>query len=571
MKFALFLCSFLSFYFFYAQNTPEQNILDVSYEVYEDSIKKYNRVDTTKAISAAKLYIKKAKKEGDLKKEWKGLYYISNIYRYHKYYELSNSVSDSMLSLCKEFGFYDKMVETYLLKSISSEPVKFKRNIGYMYIALNIARKYNYEYLEYKVKRRISNILLIVKDDITSIKLNKEILLFIKNKKDTLKNKKIDVDVHFKGTCNFLVKNYINLKIEDSANYYNNILKSKLFKEGNKDAYFEREFYLNKSEISFIKDDYDLAEEHLNNSLEYANPNDPIGREFQKAYLLGRIAFKEKKYNECINIIESHLEINSCVTDNEGMFTKDCYQYLGQSYKELNNYEKASFYYEMHINSILEFEKLRGKTIDKYKVDESLRFQDEIKQLKQKKKEQKNKVNITVTIAFLVFLSFIIYFFYNRRKNKQKLNKLLITINNNKPIRSNNVKKSFVVKDVSISIKEETIKKIEKGLDKLEQEKYFLKPDCSAPNIAKKLKTNANYVSKVIKQKYHKKFNVYINDLRINYAITRLKEDSKFRSYSIESISKELGYKSADTFTKHFKQATGVLPSKYIKNNNYLP
>ncbi len=74
----------------------------------------------------------------------------------------------------------------------------------------------------------------------------------------------------------------------------------------------------------------------------------------------------------------------------------------------------------------------------------------------------------------------------------------------------------------------------------------------------------------MINAHHQKNFNTYINDLRINYAILKLKEDTRFRSYSIQSISEDIGYKSPDSFTKYFKKRTGLLPSVYIKKLNLI-
>jgi AraC-like DNA-binding protein len=65
-------------------------------------------------------------------------------------------------------------------------------------------------------------------------------------------------------------------------------------------------------------------------------------------------------------------------------------------------------------------------------------------------------------------------------------------------------------------------------------------------------------------------FNTYLNNLRIHYAIQRLKNDKIFRSYTVQAISEELGYKSSNTFTKAFKKETGLLPSYYIRELTLL-
>ena len=117
----------------------------------------------------------------------------------------------------------------------------------------------------------------------------------------------------------------------------------------------------------------------------------------------------------------------------------------------------------------------------------------------------------------------------------------------------------------STEVPEETKQQILEGLKKLEKQEYYLKQECNSYNVAKKINTNTSYLSKVINSHYGINFNTYINDLRINYTIVRLKNDVIFRSYSIQSIAEEVGYKSADSFTKYFKKDTGLNPSFYIK------
>jgi len=117
-----------------------------------------------------------------------------------------------------------------------------------------------------------------------------------------------------------------------------------------------------------------------------------------------------------------------------------------------------------------------------------------------------------------------------------------------------------------INIDDQKVSDIIKRLDKLEEQEYFLKSCCSLGTMAKKVKTNATYLSWVIRTYKEKSFNVYINRLRIEYVLKRLKKDKKFRFFSIESISLEIGYKSNTSFVKHFKAKTGLNPSYYIKD-----
>jgi len=107
-----------------------------------------------------------------------------------------------------------------------------------------------------------------------------------------------------------------------------------------------------------------------------------------------------------------------------------------------------------------------------------------------------------------------------------------------------------------------------KDLEKFEQGDLFTKPNCTLSFLAKKLNTNTSYLSQIINHYKEKSYPDYLTDLRIKYVLKRLKDDSLFRAYSIKSIATEIGYKSAKSFSKAFKNATGIYPSYYIKNLN---
>ncbi len=180
----------------------------------------------------------------------------------------------------------------------------------------------------------------------------------------------------------------------------------------------------------------------------------------------------------------------------------------------------------------------------------------------------------------LLFLSFFGVLFVGYRKNEkinQEKQTVLFDKINNLMIDQSEAEKelSFVKSSTAIDnenevcrkskIDEKQVKAILSKLEELQEKKYYLRQDCTLHNLAKKLKTNTAYLSKIINSELGKSFSAYINELRINYAIVELERNSRLRSYSISAIADEIGYKSPDSFSKYFKEFTGVSPSVYIR------
>lgn len=80
--------------------------------------------------------------------------------------------------------------------------------------------------------------------------------------------------------------------------------------------------------------------------------------------------------------------------------------------------------------------------------------------------------------------------------------------------------------------------------------------------VAATLHLNKDYFGKVIKQKTGQSFKSLYNLIKMDYAKTLIKSGK----YKVYEISEQLGYASADYFTKLFKNTTGVTPAEYKKS-----
>ncbi|SIP94944.1 helix-turn-helix domain-containing protein [Chryseobacterium sp. RU33C] len=118
---------------------------------------------------------------------------------------------------------------------------------------------------------------------------------------------------------------------------------------------------------------------------------------------------------------------------------------------------------------------------------------------------------------------------------------------------------------IPLIIDNELVNQILKKLEDLESGKKFLSNNFKLSNLAKQLNTNTAYLSQIINQHKGMSFSEYVNDLRIDYIVSELQNNSVLRKYTIQTMSKEAGYKSTTTFISAFKKKTMTTPSEYIR------
>lgn len=121
--------------------------------------------------------------------------------------------------------------------------------------------------------------------------------------------------------------------------------------------------------------------------------------------------------------------------------------------------------------------------------------------------------------------------------------------------------------DKSSIIPVETEQMLLQKLSKFEMGKKFTNQDTSIALLASQFDTNTKYLSEVINRHKGKNFNGYINELRINYIIEKLKTDPIYFNYKISYLAEECGFSSHSSFTTVFKSVTGISPTKFM---NYL-
>jgi AraC-like DNA-binding protein len=111
----------------------------------------------------------------------------------------------------------------------------------------------------------------------------------------------------------------------------------------------------------------------------------------------------------------------------------------------------------------------------------------------------------------------------------------------------------------------EDMERIANKLNTLMQEqRSFLEPDLSMPQLAAHLTVSPNYLSQTLSSKFDSNFFDYINRLRIDYAKTQLL-DPQLSKKSVVDIAIDSAFNSRSAFYTAFKKHVGMTPSEFKK------
>ncbi|WP_298513620.1 helix-turn-helix domain-containing protein [uncultured Kordia sp.] len=573
LKLLLLLCTYISTYTLYAQEQEIDSLAQYSYEELDDLYLKHLYDESGKArIYADKLFLnaKKSNNQNDLFEANRRYAVLEkNQGNYQKaldYLSIAKNIATKELK--------NKSLETlcvFLEGQFSYQHGKYEEAFEYYNKAYDFYNRNN-EYMTYMVSHNIALVKNVLGDQ--------------------------------KGALKILLKNYNDFKAasEEERNYNFNRYSFSNTLMALSDTYLKYALKENITNRSLL----DSADIYINLGLkESKRINDDLG---YTSFLTGQgiLAHERGNQQEALSKLAT-AEIRAISEKNKTQYPS-IYYYTGMSYKSQNDYDNAIKFLRK-VDSVSQKNAINYPLLDKTyhtlinlynkkgdkenalkywsafeennrinehvskNVKDAIHRDYDIKELEtlidQLASSKKANYNAALVIIITLLLLFLIYFFYSKNKqlqNKIKFDKLLTELESKKeeiPITQEKGKST-------LTIDEEKVQQILAALAKFEDKKQFLDVNCDLAFVAKKVKTNKAYLSKVIHSEKQQKFIQYITNLRINYALEKLKEDKLFRSYDIKSIASELGFKSPDSFSRAFKNKTGIYPSYYIKNINKI-
>lgn len=321
------------------------------------------------------------------------------------------------------------------------------------------------------------------------------------------------------------------------------------------------DLYTKKGTVYFYKQDYAEALQYLKIADNILKESDIKNKTFMINinYFLASCYVEEKKYKNAIDKLQQITDVKD--EDEYRNHTRliNAYKLMATSYEGLGDHKKSSYWYSQHSKLNEKYQKDKDKVVNIIHEKDTGILGEEIAV------QKRNAIYFLCLLIAVSGVCILIIYMYKKkqRTSKQSFDKLLKKVDQLE--KSSKASSKPKEKSREVVIDDEKVHAVLKGLKRLEQQEFFLNTECSLRSMAKKVKTNATYLSKIINTHKGLSYNDYINSLRIDYAVNRLKNDKKFRSFSIKSIATELGYKSDYSFAKHFKSKTGINPSYYIK------
>ncbi len=525
---------------------------------YEEIIRAYDKSpnDTIKSLIYLNASLQKAIEKKDSLK-------MSESYCLLNFYEKDDSLRLAYLnnSIQLSKGLNNKFFPSY--------PYSVK---GYYYF-----RKWDYQNaldnyllcLEYAKKTDSKDYIYFAKHNIGTIKnklgkhqealsIFKECLQY-EDQKETIKD-----TVDYLYVYLDLAKTYVYNQRIDSSSYYTE-KGLNLANKINDKIYYE--FVFNEGVNLYHNAKYTQATDSIEKSLPFlAKLEDKA--DFLNAYLyLGKIGEALEKDDEAFMYykkIDSIFQSTNFVTPE----VRESYLLLIDRYKSKGDLENQLFYVErlLKFDEILRnnYAFLNEKLVKEYDTPELLEEKDKLIQSINGANLKYKGFN-TLLIIVVVITVGLVYYQYKKRRLYAKRFEVLINEKNQAPNKTSKQETKDDQSKENIGISEEIIEKVLQKIDKFEEDLGFLESNITTGKLATKFETNSKYLSRIINTYKKKSFIQYINDLRIDFVVEKLKEDRKMRNYTIKAISREIGFNTTEAFSKSFHKKTGIYPSYFIK------
>ena len=399
-----------------------------------------------------------------------------------------------------------------------------------------------------------SNDTLKLKTKIFAIQLLRELGLNIvaENYLQEIKASAKSISAKFKGEM-LQDKAFVNSKANNFSEAISLLNQAKIHFEENKQHFLLNEANIALSEIYLKTSRLDSARIYLQKA-QTNSENDY--QKVQVLYNFGNLYFSQKAYAKALKAYQQSLDLSLKLPNK--IYENKNVERLTVTYLALEDKQQFFSYKQKANTTATEVE--TDKTLA---VNSVYNFTNNY----QKELSEKSIVDarfwIYILAGVLLFI-FVIgytinYLYKSKTKEYSAIYKYLSPKEDLAYANSENEKN-----EKSSLVSEETEQLLLQKLHRFEASQKFTNPDMSIAVLAAQFDTNTKYLSEVINRQKGKNFNSYINELRINYIIEKLKTDSVYFNYKVSYLAEESGFSSHSSFATVFKSVTGISPTKFM-------
>ena len=267
----------------------------------------------------------------------------------------------------------------------------------------------------------------------------------------------------------------------------------------------------------------------------------------QSYHFLKSIIFKNLKINDS-SYYHSYKFLNFKNTSPSTEKNKIAiFNILADLYNSSNKIDSAFKYSKLALDKL----KILNKSKTEANKNHYIYDFDQIKKVNDSiiNKEIKTKINLIITFLLITILIITIGL-YLLKKEKKRSSENLTTPK----------------KDYSINLELEEM--VLRELENFEISEIYLDSAFNINKLAKQLNTNTSYLSSIVNERKGKTYKQYITELRMNYLLNLINKESKYRKYTVEALGNKIGYTNASSFSRSFKNFTGLSPSEYLNSLN---
>ena len=541
----MFIFLFTSFSFSQDDSLLKDLNNDELFDLFYETVKK----DTLRAKKIANVFVQKnilEKSDTLTLLDGYTLLIESDLYNHQKYIDTINYYSN----------FLDNKLyypaNGYLITALSfMERKKFNEALNKLIISKKLAEESGNYYIENLSYMNIGLIKLErVNNETEALKIFKDLQRFFIN--DKYKKRFPD----FYGLLNFnLAETYQKLNKIDSAQYYTSFGKEFSINNDQNDliGYFDYE----QGIIDYKNGDYKDALIKLNSSLESLKKFNDFANISINHYYQG---LTNQKLGDVIKMNSEFKKVDS-IFDSNPMFIKEVRELffsLKNKYKSNKDFKNQLKYLNKlsQVDSIYlkdfrdishNFNELDSESLELERLAINTKLESQSRRF--------NMLTIAYTIFSILIISFLLFYIFKYFNQKKKFLTLM-----NKSI--NTTKQSTS----SFTLSDDKEKELLLKLKKFENLNGFLKKDILIQDFAKNyLGSNDKYLRSILsKYKGGHTFTTYLNELRINWFLEKIRKNKSYRNYTLKTYADDSGFTTYSTFARAFERQTGLKPYFFL-------